>query len=107
MTALLRLIWTGEAGPPKACARLRQVMGLQLTKNRLASGFRPPVRVAAKSGGLAGFVRNEVGVIEYPDGDVYIAAVFTQSKDGDNSTINAVIGQAAAAAVAQLRSRAS
>ncbi|MEV8452705.1 serine hydrolase [Streptomyces sp. NPDC052095] len=104
MTTLLRLIWSDRAGPAAACARVRAVMARQLTRHRLASGFRPPVRVAAKSGSLVGVVRNEIGVISYPDGCQYAAAVFTRSRPGSNdSAISAAIGTAAARAVAALR----
>jgi beta-lactamase class A len=104
MVRLLRLIWTDQAGPAAACERVRAVMGRQLTRHRLASAFRPPVRVAAKSGSLLGVVRNEVGVISYPDGRRYAAAVFTRSRPGANdAAINAAIGTAAARAIASLR----
>lgn len=110
MAGLLRLIWNDAAGPEQACRRVRALMGSQLTKNRLAgaSAFRAPVRVAAKSGGLLGVVRNEVGVIAYPDGRAYAAAVFTQTPGGseagaDDAAVNAAIGQAAAEAVGLLR----
>ncbi len=104
MVGLLRLIWTDRAGPAQACARVRSVMARQLTRHRLASGFRSPVRVAAKSGGLVGVVRNEVGVISYPDGRRYAAAVFTRCAPGsDEFAINTAIGTAAARAVAALR----
>lgn len=76
----------------------------QLTKHRLASGFQSPVRVAAKSGSLAGVVRNEIGVITYPGGRGYAAAVFCQAHQpwqGDPA-INAAIGAAAAAAFSML-----
>jgi beta-lactamase class A len=63
MATLLRLIWTDQAGPPAACLRVRQVMSQQLTRHRLAAAFRPPARVAAKSGSLLGAVRNEIGVV--------------------------------------------
>ncbi|WP_052509412.1 serine hydrolase [Kitasatospora griseola] len=53
MVALLRLIWTDRAGPAAACARVRGAMARQLTRHRIGSGFRPPVRVAAKSGSLS------------------------------------------------------
>jgi beta-lactamase class A len=100
MAKLLRLIWSGQAGPPAACGRVRQIMSRQLTRHRLAAAFPPPARVSAKSGGLLGIVRNEVGVIEYPDGRGYAAAVFTQAKPrSSDAAINAVIGTAAAAAV--------
>ncbi|WP_268982587.1 serine hydrolase [Streptomyces sp. HF10] len=103
MVRLLRLLWSGQAGPAEACARVRAVMGRQLTRHRIASGFRTPVRVAAKSGGLAGIVRDEVGVVSYPDGRRYAAAVFTRSSAGaDDAAINAAIGTATAHAIASL-----
>jgi beta-lactamase class A len=77
MAHLLRLIWTDEAGPPEACARVRELMGRQLSRHRLSSGFAPGVRVAAKSGGLMGVVRNEVGAVTFADGERYFVAVFT------------------------------
>jgi beta-lactamase class A len=106
MATLLRLISTGEAGPAAACQRVRKLMGQQLTRNRLAAAFPPPVKVAAKSGSLVGVVRNEVGVIEFPDGRVYCAAVLAQSHQPWENTaaINAVIGTVAAAAIEQLES---
>ncbi len=106
MATLLRLIWTDRAGPRAACARVRSVMARQLTRHRIAGGFRPPALVAAKSGGLLGVVRNEVGVISYPDGRQYAAAVFTRSRPGsDEVAINTAIGAAAARAVTTLRER--
>jgi len=103
MATLMRFIWTDQAGPAQACARLRSIMGRQLTRNRLASGFPPPAKVSAKSGGLAGVIRNEVGVVEYPDGRGYAMAVFTQTRSaGRDTAINAAIGAAAAAAVEAL-----
>lgn len=105
MARLLQLIWTDEAGPPAACARVRHHMARQLTKNRLAAGFPPGVTVSAKSGGLMGAVRNEVGVVVFPDGATYIASVFTESIGTQNreSEINTAIGGAAAAAIDSIR----
>ena len=106
MATLLRLIWTDQAGPPPACRRVRELMGLQLTKHRLAASFPPPARVFAKSGSLVGVVRNEIGVIEYPDGPGYAAAVFARARQPwrNDAAINTAIGAAAAAAVGMLRS---
>jgi beta-lactamase class A len=107
MARLLRLIWSDRAGPPQACQRVRQLMGRQLTKHRLAAAFPSPARVAAKSGSMAGVIRNEVGVIEYPDGRGYVAAVFTQAREAqpNGAAIDAAIGAAAAAAVEELRGK--
>lgn len=104
MVDLLRLIWTDRAGPAAACERVRAVMARQLTRHRIASGFRLPVRVAAKSGSLVGVIRNEIGVISYPDGRRYAAAVFTRSRPGsDDAAISRAIGVAAARAVSALQ----
>jgi beta-lactamase class A len=105
MARLLQLIWTDDAASPAACARLRHLMARQLTRNRLASGFPGDVAVSAKSGGLMGAVRNEVGAVVFSDGTTYIASVFTQSLGTENREVevNAAIGRAAAAAVASLR----
>jgi beta-lactamase class A len=106
MSRLLQLIWTNDAGPESACARVRYHMAHQLTRNRLASAFAPSAHVSAKSGGLMGVVRNEVGVIEYPNGDTFIASVFTKSltPKSNEVEVNAAIGAAAAAAIASIQS---
>jgi beta-lactamase class A len=108
MATLLRLIWRGEAGPAAACAGVRQMMGRQVTRQRLALGFpRSGVQVAAKSGSLLGIIRNEVGVITMPDGCRYAAAVFTRARrpyDNEHE-INAAIGAAAARSVEHLSRR--
>jgi beta-lactamase class A len=105
MVTLLQLIWSEQAGPSVACRRVRQLMSQQLTKHRLAAAFPPPARVSAKSGSLAGIIRNEVGVIEYPDGAAYAAAVFTQvSVPGHGgAAVDRAIGAAAAAAISEFR----
>jgi beta-lactamase class A len=64
---LLQAIWNDAAGPADACAAVRRGMLRQLTRHRIASGFPPEVTVAAKSGGLMGIVRNEIGVVTFPD----------------------------------------
>jgi beta-lactamase class A len=107
MARLLCLIWRDEAGPPGACAQVRALMATQLTRHRLAMGFPRSVKIAAKSGGLLGTIRNEAGVIELPDGRSYAAAVFTQvpRTRADDNRINGTIGTAAARAIEALRHR--
>jgi beta-lactamase class A len=106
MARLMRLIWRNEAGPAAACDRVRQDMARQLTRHRLASAFDAGVKVAAKSGGLIGIIRNEAGVISYPSGTRYAAAVFTRAHFAGTGepAINAAIGAAAAAAIGDLES---
>ena len=104
--ALLKAIWSDQAGPPQACAEVRKAMARQLTRQRIASGFGPSVTVAAKSGGLAGIIRNEAGVIAFPDGAEYAVAVFTRADPafGTNpALIDAAIGEIARTLVNQLR----
>jgi beta-lactamase class A len=105
MTRLLQAVWTDRAGPPQACARVRDLMARQVTRNRVAAGFGLGVSVAAKSGGLMGVVRNEVAVVTFPEEPPYAVAVFTRT-DGphvDERAVNAAIGVAAAHAVSDLR----
>ena len=107
--SLLRAIWRDAAGPAAACAAVRRYMGQQLTRHRIASGFGPEVSVAAKSGGLMGVVRNEAGVVAFPDGRAFAVAVFTRRdprSDVDPAAIDAGIGAVARALVTQLRAAA-
>jgi beta-lactamase class A len=105
MTELLSLIWRGEAGPPEACAEVRRIMALQVWPHRLSSGFPDGVSVAGKTGTLPG-IRNEVGVVTYPDGNSYAVAVFTRSRSyaSQQPAMDAAIGTAASMAVAHLQS---
>jgi beta-lactamase class A len=105
MTTLLRAVWDDEAGPPAACARVRDLMAQQLTRQRIARGFGPGVSVAAKSGGLLGVARNEVGVVAFLEGDAYAVAVLTRSGDPlrDERAVDDAIAEAAARAVGGLR----
>ncbi|MBU2665865.1 class A beta-lactamase-related serine hydrolase [Actinoplanes bogorensis] len=87
---LLRTVWADPAAGP-----VREAMAQQLTRHRIATGFGPRVRVAAKSGGLMGVVRNEAGVVTRPGGDSYAVAVFTRRPPGvttDPARIDAAIG---------------
>jgi beta-lactamase class A len=103
MTRLLSLIWQDLAGPAAACAQVREWMGLQVNWYRLAAAFDSDVAVAGKTGTLPG-VRNEIGVASYPDGASYALAVFTVGGHLREPGIDRAIGEAARAAVDQLRS---
>ncbi|WP_049572324.1 serine hydrolase [Nonomuraea sp. SBT364] len=105
-TELLAAIWRDEAGPPEACAEVRTIMGNQIWPHRLAAGFGDEVIVSGKTGTLWG-VRNEAGVVEYPDGGRYAVAVFlrTAKLGGRDPDADAAIGRAARLAVDRLRAR--
>lgn len=101
---LLQEIWTDRAAPMQACASIRRLMGQQLSRNRIASGFGSDVSVAAKSGGLLGVVWNEAAVVTLPDGAAYAVAVFTRRDivARDPAVIDATIGKLASDLVEQL-----
>jgi beta-lactamase class A len=104
MTTLLSMIWRDEAGDAAACAEVRRIMALQVWPHRLSSGFPDGVTVAGKTGTLPG-IRNEVGVVTYPDGGRYAVAVFTRAHtyEGQRPEIDAAIGTAARLAVEEIR----
>ncbi len=104
MTCLLRSIWRDEAAPAAACAEVRRLMQLQASY-RIAVGFPGDVTVQAKSGSLLGQIRNEIGVVIYPDGRRYAVAVFTRShkRAARQPAIDRAIGTVAALAIGQLR----
>ncbi|MFF9558463.1 serine hydrolase [Streptomyces albus] len=105
MTRLLRAVWRDEACSPRHGAAIRRLLGLQVWPHRLASGFPfDEVHVAGKTGS-APTLRNEVGVVEYPDHGRYAVAVFTRaaSPSAILPAADAVIGTAARIAVEALR----
>ena len=104
MTRLLSMIWRGEAGPPEACAEVRRIMSLQVWPHRLTAGFPDEVAVAGKTGTLAA-IRNEAGVVTYPDDRRYAVAVFLHASTHAfrHPAADAAIGAAARAAVNALR----
>jgi beta-lactamase class A len=106
ITTLLEAIWTDRAASPAACATVRELMGKQIWPHRLSSGFdQDGITIAAKTGTLPS-VRNEAGVVTYPDGASYAVAVFTRADDLAERLprVDASIGLAARAAVDYLRS---
>ncbi|MEU8843066.1 serine hydrolase [Streptomyces roseus] len=107
MTRLLAAVWRDEACTPEHGAAIRRLLGLQVWPHRMAAGFPfDDVHVAGKTGSLP-TVRNEVGVIEYPDGGRYAVAVFTRAANPAATlpAADAVIGTAARIAVDALRAR--
>jgi beta-lactamase class A len=104
ITRLLGLVWRDEAGPGAACEMVRDWMSRQLSWTRLASGFPPGVRVAAKTGTLPG-LHLEAGVAEYPDGGRYAIAVFARSERlaVRRIDVDLAMGEAARIAVEALR----
>ncbi|MFD9949010.1 serine hydrolase [Nonomuraea sp. NPDC059023] len=105
ITRLLAGIWREEAAVPDACALVRGWMGAQIWPHRLSSGFPgDDVVISGKTGTLP-LIRNEAGVLEFRDGGRYAVGVFTRAADPTPNAphLDALIGWAAAEAVAQLR----
>ncbi|MFF7251247.1 serine hydrolase [Embleya sp. NPDC008237] len=104
ITKLLAAIWRDEAGPAEACAEVREIMGRQIWPHRLSCTFGDEIRVSGKTGTLWG-VRNEAGVVEYPDGKRYAVGVFLRSESMGFRLprADAAIGLAARAAIDHLR----
>lgn len=72
--------------------------------DRPRRGLRRLAGHGGLGGSLVGVIRNEIGVISYPHGRCYVAAVFTQAhQPGQNgAAIDSVIGATAATAVSIL-----
>jgi beta-lactamase class A len=104
VTRLLGLLWRDEAGPPAACRTVRDLMGRQLVRNRVASGFGPQVRVSAKTGTLPG-LHMEAAVVEPPGGGRYAGAAFARTAGlvPFRHDVDLAIGRAARTAVDTLR----
>ncbi|MFD3513893.1 serine hydrolase [Streptomyces sp. NPDC058657] len=104
VTALLAAIWRDEAGQAQACAEVSELMTRQLSRHRLLAAFEDGIKVAAKNGFMWN-LRNEAGVVEYPDGKRYAVAVFlrTHSLATRQPKADAAIGRAARTAIDLLR----
>lgn len=105
-TALLAAIWRDEVIGEVAATEVRRILGLQAWPHRLMAGFPDSrVRVSAKTGTMA-HVRNEAGVIEYPDGTRIAVAVFlrTASPEPRNPDADRAIGRVGSIAVERVRS---
>jgi beta-lactamase class A len=104
MTSLLQAIWTDSGAPATACSRLRWLMERQLTRDRLAAGFPATATVAAKSGGLMGVVRNEIGVVTLPGAEPCAVAVFVRTEQPplDRRAVDLAIAALAGQAVAEV-----
>jgi beta-lactamase class A len=119
MCRLLQAIWRDEAAPPELCEQMRKMLRCCVTSNGLTAEL--PLMVQATSGrktgtlvaldgetGAGSIARNEVGVVEYPDGHRYAVAVFTREEGPDIttrvSTGTRALGTAARMAIEGLRS---
>ncbi|QGV80512.1 serine hydrolase [Streptomyces ficellus] len=78
-TGLLQALWTPSAIHPDVAARVRDLMGHHLLRQRLAPDFQSDAtRWASKTGTLLN-LRHEIGVVEHADGQTFAVAVLTES----------------------------
>ena len=105
IAALLDAIWSDRAGPPAACAFVREVMGEVLTTHGLAAAFAGTGATLATKTGTLPTIANEAGVISYPDGRRYAVAIFTRAGavSSPRPDVDAAIGESARIAVESLR----
>lgn len=103
-TTLLTSIWNDTAAAPDACSVVRAVMSEQVTQ-RLRPAVPEGGSLAAKSGGLFGRVRNEVGVVADTDGEQFAFAVLTRAAEPfvRQSQINATMAEVVRLAIAELQ----
>ena len=101
ISRLFELIWTDRAASAASCAQMRRILSAQVWPHRLASGFpEDHIKTAGKTGTLV-LVRNEAGVVSYPDGRHIAVSVFTRSQEyrAKHPAQDAAIGKAARLAV--------
>ncbi|MCE7082524.1 serine hydrolase [Streptomyces sp. ST2-7A] len=110
-TDLLEALWTppadGSGIHPATAARVREVMGDNLLRQRLAPDFvSDSARWSSKTGTLLN-LRHEVGVVEHTDGGCYAVAALTESgvPAGAQPDAEALMGRVARALRDHLRGR--
>lgn len=77
---LVQEVWRPSAIRPPVAARIRELMGANLLRQRLAPDFSSDAaRWSSKTGTLLN-LRHEVGVVEHADGQAYAVAALTESR---------------------------
>jgi beta-lactamase class A len=107
LTALLAMIWRGEAGLAASRNGVSWLMAQQFCHARMAGAFPFPPWVGAKSGSLPPDVVNEAGAVDYLDGRRFAVAVFTRGRpvgqplpaDQPRGAVGRAIGEVAHLAV--------
>ncbi|MDG3012933.1 serine hydrolase [Rhodococcus sp. D2-41] len=102
---LLRAIWSDEAASAASCAFMRELLGQQVWRHRIASGFPfAGVSIAGKTGTI-GAVRAEMAVVTVHGEPPIAVAVVARSvrAQPELPAVDAVIGTVARLAVNHLR----
>ncbi|RLL69829.1 serine hydrolase [Streptomyces sp. Z26] len=77
---LLQALWTPSRIDGGVAARVRELMGLNLLRQRLAPDFSSDASTWSSKTGTLLNLRHEAGVVEHADGRAYAVAVLTESR---------------------------
>ncbi len=107
LSTLYGMAWQDTAGPVAACAAVRAAVAHQQLE-RLALGFdtQSGVSIAGKGGRIPGSALVDAGVISYPNRQQYVATVATRAAYSGEEPAYRLIGDLAAARLAELPRRA-
>jgi len=79
VVALLARVWTDDLGPQESTARLRELMSLQVARQRIAAELASDATTVSAKSGTFFNLRHEVGVVTTADGDRIAIAALTAS----------------------------
>ncbi|MFG2738094.1 class A beta-lactamase-related serine hydrolase [Streptomyces carpaticus] len=104
-TDLLQALWTPSAIDPVSAARIRELMGANLLRQRLAPDFSSDAALWSSKTGTLLHLRHESGVVEHADGQVFAVTALTESRvaAGRQPEAEALMGRVARALRDQLR----
>lgn len=104
-TELLQALWTPSAIDPGIASRVRELMGANLLRQRLAPDFSSDATVWSSKTGTLLNLRHETGVVEHADGQAFAVTALTESQvpAGRQPEAEALMGQVARALRDQLR----
>jgi len=77
---LAQALWTPSRIHPDVAARVRELMGQNMLRQRLASEFSSDASVWSSKTGTLLNLRHEFGVVEHADGGVFAVAALTESR---------------------------
>lgn len=96
---LLRAVWSPRRADPGGAARVRELLGASVHRQRLAPDFATDDSRWSSKTGTAGHLRHEVGVVEHRSGEMVLVCALSRSTTAAShqSAAEAVLGGAARA----------
>ncbi|QVQ50873.1 serine hydrolase [Spiractinospora alimapuensis] len=77
---LLQALWLPSAIPAEVAARVRELMGVNIHRQRLTPDFNSDASPWASKTGSVLNLRHEIGVVAHSDGDLFAVAALTESR---------------------------